>query len=85
MSFFDKIMSQNFCATIMPFGSVTNFLLAPKKIAGWPSFQALSNTFWGYYLFQEITQQQRNNMMKQSSLILTMLNCLVIEQHVIHN
>ena len=78
-------MSQNFCATIMPFGSVTNFLLAPKKIAGWPSFQALSNTFWGYYLFQEITQQQRNNMMKQSSLILTMLNCLVIEQHVIHN
>ena len=32
-------------ATIMPFGPVTNFLLAQKKIfgpaLGWPSFQTL--------------------------------------------
>ena len=49
MSFFHKKMSQNFWATIMPFGPVTNFLLAPKKIFGpakgcWPSFQALNHT-----------------------------------------
>ena len=78
-------MSQNDWAIIMLFGPVTNYLLAPKKIAGWPSFQSLSNTFWGYYLFQEITQEQRNIMMKQSNVILTMLNCIVIEQHVIQN
>jgi hypothetical protein len=35
MSFFHKkIMSQNVWATIMPFGPVTNFLLAQKKISG---------------------------------------------------
>ena len=33
MSFFHKKnMSQNVWATIMPFGSVTNFLLAQKKL-----------------------------------------------------
>ena len=32
MSFFHKKMSQNLWATIMPFGPVTNILLAPKKI-----------------------------------------------------
>ena len=31
MSFFHKKMSQNVWATIMPFGPVTNFLLAQKK------------------------------------------------------
>jgi hypothetical protein len=31
MSFFFKKMSQNDWATIMPFGPVTNFLLAQKK------------------------------------------------------
>jgi hypothetical protein len=45
MSFFHKKMSQNVWATIMPFGPVTNFLLAQKKFfgpaKGWPSFQAL--------------------------------------------
>jgi hypothetical protein len=38
-------MSQNVWATIMPFGPVTNFLLAQKfffgPAKGWPSFQAL--------------------------------------------
>jgi hypothetical protein len=38
-------MSQIVWATIMPFGPVTNFLLAQKKFfgtaKGWPSFQAL--------------------------------------------
>ena len=39
MSFFHKKkMSQNLWATIMPFGPVTNILLAPKK----NSFQALT-------------------------------------------
>ena len=45
MSFFHKKMSQNFWATIMPFGPETNFLLAqiffPGPTKGWPSFQAL--------------------------------------------
>ena len=36
MSFFIKKMSQNLWATIMPFGPVTNILLAPKKISGQP-------------------------------------------------
>jgi len=75
--FFSYKLSQHFWATIMPFGPVTNFLQVQNKCSGWPSFQALSNTFWCYYLFQEITQQQRN-MMMQSNVILTMLNCLVI-------
>ena len=34
MSFFHKKNSQNVWATIMPFGPVTNFLLAQKKIFG---------------------------------------------------
>ena len=34
MSFFHKKNSQNVCATIMPFGPVTNFLLAQKKNFG---------------------------------------------------
>ena len=34
MSFFHKKMSQNFWATIMPFGPVTHFLLAPKFFFG---------------------------------------------------
>ena len=34
MSFFHKKMSQNVWATIMPFGPVTNFLLAQKKNFG---------------------------------------------------
>ena len=46
MSLFHKKMSQNFLATIMPFGPVTNYLLAQKKnfgpAKGWPSFQALN-------------------------------------------
>ena len=45
--FFIKKMSQNLWATIMPFGPVTNILLAQKKFfvpaKGWPSFQALSS------------------------------------------
>ena len=32
MSFFHKKMSQNVWATIMPFGPVTNFLLAQKNV-----------------------------------------------------
>ena len=36
MSFFIKKMSHNLWATIMPFGSVTNILLAKKKISGQP-------------------------------------------------
>jgi hypothetical protein len=40
MSFFHKKMSQNLWATIMPFGPVTNILLAEKKnfgpALGWP-------------------------------------------------
>jgi hypothetical protein len=43
MSFFHKKMSQNLWATIMPFGPVTNILLAQKKIfgpaKGWPHFR----------------------------------------------
>ena len=45
MSFFHKKMSQNLWATIMPFGPVTNILLAQKRIFGpakRPSFQALT-------------------------------------------
>jgi hypothetical protein len=34
MSFFQKKMSQNDWATIMPFGPVTNFLLAQKIFFG---------------------------------------------------
>jgi hypothetical protein len=41
MSFFHKKMSQNLWATIMPFGPVTNLLLAQNVFLGWPSFQAL--------------------------------------------
>jgi hypothetical protein len=45
MSFFHRKMSQNLWATIMPFGPVTNILLAQKKnfgpAKGFPSFQAL--------------------------------------------
>jgi hypothetical protein len=41
MSFFHKKMSQNLWATIMPFGPVTNLLLAQNFFLGWPSFQAL--------------------------------------------
>jgi hypothetical protein len=45
MSFFIKKMSQNLWATIMPFGPVTNILLAQRKFfrasQGWPSFQPL--------------------------------------------
>ena len=43
MSFFHKKMSQNLWATIMPFGPVTNILLAQKKkfgpAKGWPHFR----------------------------------------------
>ena len=43
MSFFHKKMSQNLWATIMPFGPVTNILLAPKNCfgpaKGWPHFR----------------------------------------------
>jgi hypothetical protein len=43
MSFFHKKMSQNLWATIMPFGPVTNILLAQKKFfgpaEGWPHFR----------------------------------------------
>jgi hypothetical protein len=43
MSFFHKKMSQNLWATIMPFGPVTNILLAQKKLfgpaKGWPHFR----------------------------------------------
>jgi hypothetical protein len=42
-------MSQNVWATIMPFGPVTNFLLAQnfffEPAKGWSSFQALIYTF----------------------------------------
>jgi hypothetical protein len=34
MSFFQKKMSQNDWAIIMPFGPVTNFLMAQKKFFG---------------------------------------------------
>ena len=34
MSFFQKKMSQNDWAIIMPFGPVTKFLMAQKKIFG---------------------------------------------------
>jgi hypothetical protein len=34
MSFFQKKMSQNDWATILPFGPVTNYLLAQKKNFG---------------------------------------------------
>ena len=34
MTFFQKIVSQNDWATILPFGPVTNFLLAQKKNFG---------------------------------------------------
>ena len=34
MSFFQKKMSQNDWATIMPFGPVTNFLLAQTNLFG---------------------------------------------------
>ena len=34
MGLFPKKMSQNDWATILPFGPVTNFLLAPKKNFG---------------------------------------------------
>ena len=37
-------MSQNVWVTIMPFGPVTNFLLAQKFFSGQPSFQALTLT-----------------------------------------
>jgi hypothetical protein len=53
-------MSQNVWATIMPFGPVTNFLLAPNKFfgpaLGWPSFQALQNKpeFTCYNLFDNL-------------------------------
>ena len=36
MSFFQKKMSQNDWATIMPFGPVTNFLLAQNFFSGQP-------------------------------------------------
>jgi hypothetical protein len=41
--FFHKKMSQNVWATIMPFGPVTNILLAQKQLfgpaKGWPHFR----------------------------------------------
>ena len=43
MSFFHKKMSENLWATIMPFGPVTNILLAQKcffgPADGWPHFR----------------------------------------------
>ena len=36
MSFFQKKMSQNDWATILPFGPVTNFVLAPIFFSGQP-------------------------------------------------
>jgi hypothetical protein len=38
MSFFHKKMSQNLWATIMPFGPVTNILLAQKYFFVWLAF-----------------------------------------------
>ena len=43
MSFFHKKNSKNVCATIMPFGPVTNFLLAQKKNFG---LALISGTAW---------------------------------------
>jgi hypothetical protein len=37
-------MSQNLWATIMPFGPVTNILLAQKKISGQPKAGLISGT-----------------------------------------
>ena len=42
-------MSQNVWATIMPFGPVTNFLLAPKKFFG-PAKGLISDTGISKYL-----------------------------------
>ena len=39
MSFFPKKMSQNVWATIMPFGLVTNFLLAQIFFSAGPHFK----------------------------------------------
>jgi hypothetical protein len=49
MGFFHKKMSQNLWATIMPFGPVTNILLAPKKIF-WASLRLAIISSIGFYI-----------------------------------
>jgi hypothetical protein len=52
-------MSQNVWATIMPFGPVTNFLLAQKHFfgpaKGWPSFQTLQVMAKAHIDFGKVT------------------------------
>ena len=61
MSFFHKKMSQNLWATIMPFGPVTNILLAQKNFSGQPKAGLISGTENGF-LIANITSKVKPEM-----------------------
>jgi hypothetical protein len=60
-------MSQNDWATIMPFGPVTNFLLAQTNFfgpaKGWPSFQAL------HYVIKFVSDSDRSVVFSSLTLV----------------